>query len=564
MMVGLMAGGLALTACPVPAVAAAAGAESPVSLVVGLRTGGDVVGRLARKVDVVDSARLTGAVTVDVPAGQVAEAADVLRADPAVAYVEPDYIAHMSAFTPNDPSFSSQWGIAKARVNAAWTTDRGSGGVTVAVVDTGVKALPEFAGRLLPGKDFVHNDSNATDDNGHGTGTAGVIAAAGNNRAGIAGICWTCKILPVKVLDAKGAGTYSAIAEGIRYAADQRADIINLSLGGTDDSQVLRDAVAYAVGRGSLVIAAAGNDGKAVPHFPAAIPEVLAVGGSTPTDTRYSWSNYGVGWVDIAAPGCNSAPGLNGAVGQFCGTSAAAPFAAGVAALLASTSPTPSANAIRAALTLSAAPMAGNWVAADSGRIDAAAALAALPLVRAADHAIPAVSFRSPGTGALVRGIVPIGALASDDVGVARVQLLLDGRVLSTDTAAPFALRWPSAPRTGQVVLTLRAYDWAGNTATVSRRVLADNKPPAIRITAGPASGSRVRNTQHVTAVASDGAGVARMELIVNGKVTQRWAGTQHRFSVPTAKYGKTITVRMRAYDRAGNVGYGKARTWRR
>ena len=237
----------------------------------------------------------------------------------------------------------------------------------MAVVDTGVSPLPDLAGRILPGHDFVHGTGNAADDNGHGTMAAGVIAAAGNNRTGVAGICWNCRILPVKVLDARGSGSYVNIAAGIRYAADRGAQIISLSLGGPDDSQLLRAAVAYAAGKGALVIAAAGNKGSSAPHFPAAIPPVLAVGAVTSTDVRYPWSNYGKGWVGITAPGCNPAQSRTGAVGQYCGTSSATPFVAGVAALLASTVPMPSAAQIRAALVRSSIK--------PSGRVDAVAAL---------------------------------------------------------------------------------------------------------------------------------------------------------------------------------------------
>jgi thermitase len=559
--VGLLAAGLALTACPAPASAA----ESSVALVVGVRGTEDVVDRLEQKVDVVDSAPLAGGVTVDVPAGQAAEAAEVLRSDPAVTYVEPDHVAHMAATTPNDPSYASQWGIAKTRVNAAWDTTRGSASVTVAVVDTGVKALPDLSGRLLPGWNFVTNSANTDDDNGHGTMTAGVIAAAGNNGVGIAGICWTCKILPVKVLDANGSGSYSAIAQGIRYAAEHGADIINLSLGGSADGQVLRDAVAYAVSRGSLVIAAAGNEGSAAPHFPAAIPAVLAVGGSTAGDARYPWSNYGSTWVDIAAPGCNSAQSRTGEAGQFCGTSSATPFTAGVAALLASTSPAPTAAAIRTALTSSAVPLAGNWVSTTAGRIDAAAAFAALPEVLAADQTLPSTSFRFPAPAALARGVVSIGGRAGDDVGIARVQLLLGTRLLGTDTSSPYAFRWSSTASSGPVTLTLRAYDWAGKVAVANQVVTVDNTAPAVRITSAPANSARgVRKTKYVTATASDKYGVRVMDLIVNGKVTQRFTGTSHRFSVQTWKQGKAMTVRVRAYDRAGNVSYTPSRTWHR
>jgi subtilisin family serine protease len=546
--------GLMLAGFPGPAAAA----EPPVTLVVGLRSPADVVQRTG--VDALDSAPITGGLTVDVPAGQADAAAGALRVDPAVTYVEPDHIGHATA-APDDPAYPSQWGVPRARVDAAWTTTHGSAGVVVAVVDTGVTAIPELAGRLLPGHDFVNGDADADDDNGHGTMTAGVIAAAGGNGVGTAGICWACRILPVKVLDASGSGSYSAIAEGIRYAADSGAEIINLSLGGADDGQVLRDAVAYAVGKGALVLAAAGNDGSTAPHYPAAIPAAVAVGASTATDTRYPWSDYGASWVDLAAPGCNPAPARNGGVGQFCGTSSATPFAAGVAALLASTSPPPSAARIRTALTASADALAGGWVAA--GRINAENALHALPAAQT-EHATLSTTFRYPAPGTLVRGTIGVGALAAADAGVSRVQLLAGTLLVGTDTTSPYAFRWRTA-RTGPVTLTLRTYDRAGSVTLARRTVTADNTAPAAGILSAPRNGTRnVRRTKYVSAYASDYYGVRSLELIVDGKITQRYAGRSHRFSVQTWKHGAAMTVRVRAYDRAGNVRYTPARTWYR
>ena len=564
--VGLLVGGLTLVNSPAPAAAAPA-AAAPVSLIVGLRAGTedgasaaasgvDVVGALAPSVQVVASEPLSGAVAVDVPAGQVTEAVGLLRDDPAVAYVERDHTARIAAVTPNDPAYGNQWGIARASVDEAWDTTRGAGGVVVAVVDTGVRKVPDLASRVLPGRDFVNNDSNADDDQGHGTMAAGVIAGSGNNGVGIAGICWYCKILPVKVLDSRGVGSYSDVAEGVRWAADKGADIINLSLGGAEDSQVLREAVAYATGRGALVIAAAGNDSSKAPHYPAAIPAVLAVGASTARDARYSWSNYGSKWVDVAAPGCNPAQARNGRVGQFCGTSSATPFVAGIAALLASTKPTPTAATIRTALTSSADRLSGTWVAASSGRVNAAAALATLPV--ADDTVNPVTSFVTPGGSALVRGTVTVVARATDDVGIAKVQLLADGRIVGTDRVAPYRFGWRTSGRGATVQLGLRAYDRGGNVVTAARRVTVDNWGPSVRIAAGPPAATR-----RLTAVAADRNGVARLELLVNGKITQRYPGGRHRFAVRTAR-GKAMTVRVRAYDRAGNARSAPAQKWYR
>nr|WP_296065537.1 S8 family serine peptidase [uncultured Actinoplanes sp.] len=436
--------------------------------------------------------------------------------------------AAADAIRPDDPGYARQWGLVKTRVNQAWSAGRGNGRVVIAVVDTGVSPVADLAGRVLPGHDFVNDDDNAADDNGHGTMAAGVIAAAGYDGTGVAGACWACRILPVKVLDAKGGGGYDKIAAGIRYAADRGASIISLSLGGSDDSLLLRDAVAYAQSKGSLVIAAAGNRGSNRPHYPAAIPSVLAVGGLTPADTRYPWSNYG-SWVDVAAPGCNAAQTIAGAVGDYCGTSSATPFVAGVAGLLASTDPAPSAAEIRSALIASKV--------SPSGRIDALAALNALPY--AGDVTRPAVIFGA--TPALARGRVTITAAAADQHGIAKVQLFVAGRLIATDTSAPYAMPWQTAGLSAAVPVEVRAYDRAGNTTSVRRYVRADNTAPVVRV-AG--------NRKAVTARAADASGITRLELVVNGKVAVRHTGYLRRFAVPAG----ARTVQVRAYDRAGNV----------
>ncbi len=437
-------------------------------------------------------------------------------------------VAAPAEAAPSDPGFASQWGIVQTRVDQSWSTTRGSSRVIVAVVDTGVSALPDLAGRLLPGRDFVNHDDNAADDNGHGTMAATVIAAAGNNRTGVAGVCWSCRILPVKVLNAKGGGTYTDIALGIRYAADRGANVISLSLGGSDDSPLLSDAVAYAESQGALVVAAAGNRGVSTPHYPAAIPSVLAVGGVTDTGRRYDWSNYGP-WVDVTAPGCNAAQGPSGQIGPYCGTSSATPFVAGAAGLLASTDPAPTAAQISTALVASRT--------AGSGRIDVLAALRALPYD--GDVTRPAAAFGA--VRSVVRGRVTITATAADQHGVSRVQLYAGGRLIATDTTAPYAFTWQSAPRTATVPLELRAYDRRGNLTVVRRTVRADNTAPSLRLT---------RAGRVVTARAADPSGVARLELVVNGKVTARFAGPAHRFTVPK----RSRTVLVRAYDRAGNL----------
>jgi len=517
--VGFVVGALGLGLVPGTAHAA----DAPVSLVVGLRQESAPVAALGR-IAAIRTADLSDAVAVDVPAGQIAAATRALQADPNVAFVEPDHRAQAAVIRPDDPGYAGQWGLVRSRVNQAWSTTRGSARVTIAIVDTGVSRTPDLAPRLLAGHDFVNDDNDATDDNGHGTMAAGVAAGAGNNGIGIAGICWNCRILPVKVLDAKGGGSYSAIAEGIRYAADRGATVINLSLGGGDDSRLLRDAVAYAAGKGSLVLAAAGNQGSAAPHYPAAIPSVLAVGAVDRNDKRYSWSNYGSGWVDLTAPGCNPAQGRSGAIGEYCGTSSATPFVAGVAGLLASTDPAPTAAQIRAALVV-------------TPRVDAVRALAALPY--RADRVRPAVALGA--TPARARGVVTLSVAASDQHGVARVQVYAGGRLIGTDVTAPYAFRWRTTPASGVVRLEVRAYDRAGNVTALRRYVRVDNVAPALKV---------YRSGTFVTARATDASGIARLQLLINGRVSATHAGYIRQFRVPAG----ARSVQIRAYDKAGNA----------
>ena len=206
--------------------------------------------------------------------------------------------------TPNDPVLTQQWALRDIHAYEAWDITTG-GDVTIALLDTGVSpSHPDLKSKLLRGRDLYNNDDDPSDDEGHGTYTAGVAAASSDNGTGIAGICWGCKILPVKVLGSRGQGDDATIAAGIRWAVDQGVRIISMSLGGPDDTDVMRDAVAYAHDHNVLIIAASGN-GQAegnLPNYPAAYPSVLAVSATNSTDGVTGFSTTG-SFVDIAAPG---------------------------------------------------------------------------------------------------------------------------------------------------------------------------------------------------------------------------------------------------------------------
>jgi len=296
----------------------------------------------------------------------VTRACSLLKKD-FIEYVEPNYIANATQ-NPNDPGYSNEWGLEKIKCVAGWAISPGSSDVIVAVVDTGVDLdHPDLQSKLVTGYDFANYDAIPDDDNGHGTHVAGTIAAITNNYLGVAGVAPECRIMPIKALGANGSGYYSDIADGIRFAADNGAKVVSLSLAGTSSSYTMQAAVDYAISKGVLVVAAAGNNGSTTMMYPGAYEPVLCVGATDSADARASWSNYGT-WVDVAAPGVNIySTTLGGGYGYMSGTSMATPHAAGLAALCYSylgSSATPS--IVRTGLESGLDPV-GDWI---QGRIN--------------------------------------------------------------------------------------------------------------------------------------------------------------------------------------------------
>lgn len=280
--------------------------------------------------------------------GSLSEAMAVLAADPRVESVEQLAMLHLSGFVPNDPLYKDQWHLRRVQSESAWSYSCGQG-VTVAVIDTGVACYDHGAfskgtdlkgTRCDAGYDFVNDRAEAADDHGHGTHVAGTIAQTTNNGAGVAGLAHCARLMPIKVLSRTGSGTVADVASGIRFAADNGAQVINMSLGGRIKSKVLESAVKHAVDKGVIVVAAAGNTSRSV-EWPAAYPGVIAVSATNDKDALAWFSSRGPE-VAIAAPGvdviqqtiCNQ--GKNGCeiFGTFSGTSMAAPHVAGAAALV--------------------------------------------------------------------------------------------------------------------------------------------------------------------------------------------------------------------------------------
>nr|WP_296064191.1 S8 family serine peptidase [uncultured Actinoplanes sp.] len=458
---------------------------------------------------------------------------------------------------------------------AAWASSATWTSQTVAVVDTGVTPVGELDGSVLPGVNVVGgaaDPADATDDsvNGHGTAVASLVKAS----------CPACKILPVKAIDRRGAAFDSEVAQGIIAAADRGARVINLSFGapvqpGTPDpGALLQSAVDYARGKGAVVVAATGNDARGdLKYYPAANNGVLGVGGTNAAGGRYTkaddpageaGTSYGPGWVDVAAPFCATALTTTGAGQQVCGTSYSAALASGIAGLVKSRTAAANSWSIENALTSTATVPGEKWLTYGEIRADRA--------VAKVDTTAPVVGATTPNYMQRVRGTVAVAASKVTDAGggypagsgADHAWLYADGRYIGSDYSAPFAVNYNSAGRNGTVKLQWKVWDRAGNLGILNRNIVADNTAPTLTWTTGPANNAKVKGTVTVSAKATDAGGVWRVELWINGKLTQ-WDWTSgYSFKVNTARYGSTIKVQLRARDQVGNYRTLPTRTWKR
>ncbi|HEU5486829.1 MAG TPA: S8 family serine peptidase [Microlunatus sp.] len=291
-----------------------------------------------------------------------------------------------TAVTPNDPQFGSQWGLTKINAPAAWDISTGSASVVVGIIDSGCDLdHPELAPLLVNGFDMVDLGANPTapagfrfegdfagrdavpeDEVGHGTHVAGTIAAVSNNGVQVAGVGWQTRIMPIKALtrmvrisdgQVRGVGSSADVAAAVRWAADNGAHVINMSLGADAPTSVESSAVAYAIGKGVVVVAAMGNDGSANPSFPAAYPGVVAVGAIDSADKKASFSQTG-SHISLAAPGVGIlSTYLAGGTTTMSGTSMATPHVAGVAALIKAVKPSATGAEIADILRTTARPL---------------------------------------------------------------------------------------------------------------------------------------------------------------------------------------------------------------
>jgi subtilisin family serine protease len=443
-----------------------------------------------------------GVHVVAVPRQRVQEALASLRSEPSVENVERDVFLEALDTVPNDVLWSTQWGSRVVGAPRAWDASRGAPSVVIAMLDTGLDAQhADLRGSTVAGYDVVNDDADPSDDHGHGTSAAGIASARTNNSEGQSGVCWACSLMPVKVLDSGGSGKTSTIALGIAWAADRGARVLNMSFGGPGTTNTLRAAVDYAASRGTLLVASSGNSGVDTPFYPAAYDQVVGVAATTETDARYSWSNYG-NWVEVAAPGCNTATRVGGGYVEFCGTSSAAPMVSGIAGLAFALNTKATRTDVEQALAASATPLPG---VARFGRVNAPTVMSAVSStgtatpVQAPPPAPPPPPPPSPPPAAAPPPpTAPAPAVSPPQPPANLSRPRLRGLARVSRMLRVTAGTWSAGP-------VRFAYAWQRCTPTGRRcRVIARARKPTYRLTRLD-RGSRVR----VLVVASNAAGAA-------------------------------------------------------
>jgi hypothetical protein len=360
------------------------------------------------------------------------------------------------------------------------------------------------------------------------------------------GVAFKSRIMPIRVTDTQGYGYVSAMASGLVWAADNGARVANLSFRNVCLHSTILSAAQYMRSKGGVVTGSAGNTGVEEAIAPSdSITCVSAVGS---TDSKASWSSYG-SYVDVTAPGVSVYTTTNGGgYGSVSGTSFSAPVTAGVYALMMSANRTLAPSQLDSALFSSAVDLgaAGKDTYYGYGRVDAGAAVAKVRTTSSADTTAPAVSISSPTASARVSGLVAVDVSASDNVGIARVELYAGGNLLGSDSVVPYGFSWDTAGLPdGETTLEARAFDEAGNvgSAKLNVAVVNDTTAPSVSIV-NPPSGSTISSVTTISANATDDKRVAKISLKING-------------SEVALSYGSTLSYSWDPYG-GGGKGRGK------
>jgi hypothetical protein len=390
-----------------------------------------------------------------------------------------------------------------------------------------------------------------------------------NNAQGVAGVAGAARLMPVRIAYSDSTGChayYSTIASGLTYAADNGARVANISYGGVAGSSTIMSAARYMKSKGGLVFVSAGNNN--IDENITTDGSMIAVSATDENDAKASFSSWG-SFVTLSAPGTNIWTTNNaGGYSAWNGTSFASPLSAGVAALVMAARPDLSADQVQSLLYSTATDLGtpGLDPVFGYGRVNAAAAVTASAGVVALDTTAPVAALAAPLGGSNVSGLVPVSVNASDNIGVARVDLLVNGTVVATAATAPFDFSWDSTGvANGTARLSAVAYDAAGNAGSaaavsvnvsnVTTSVPNDTTAPVVAIS-NPVSGT-VSGNVSVSANATDNAGAAaiKMTVAIDGVLKAEGTGGSLGYNWNTKKStagAHTITVTAR--DAAGNT----------
>ena len=501
---------------------------------------------------------------------------ELLERHPGVRYVEEDGVAvALGHSAPASSEYADSWGVDHIEADKVHGSGMALGaGINVAVIDTGIDYNhADLAANYKGGYDFVNDDSSPMDDNGHGSHVAGTIAAV-KDGSGVVGVAPSANLYALKVLGSDGRGSYSDIVAALNWAAGNDMQIASLSLGGTTSSTTLADAVKNAYDNGLLIVAAAGNSGANSMLYPAAYSQVIAVGATTSSDTKASFSNYG-SKLEMAAPGVSIKSTVPGGYATYSGTSMATPHVSGVAALVWSNGIATTNAAVRSVLQSSALDIGAAGRDSNFGfglvRADRAVPAADPEPVPVPDTTIPSIRITKPAaTSNVPIGTLVIEGTSSDNVVVSAVEVKMDTGAYATATpkAPGDWSTWTisiSVGSAGQHRILSRATDSSGNqnwnSIYVNAITAVDTTKPSISITS-PASGSTVPAGQvTIRGTASDsGSGVKTVQVRVDTgayvTATPVAPGDWSSWSVTVNMGSGTHRILPRATDNAGNQNW--------
>jgi len=483
---------------------------------------------------------------LSVPSNALEKIKSQLEKHPLVEYVEPDYYFEPTETIPNDELFSLQWHHENLKSSSAWGISTGSPNAPIAILDSGIdKDHPDLSQKILRGYNFYDNTSDVTDFCGHGTLVAGVAAAQTDNSIGVAGVAWENPIMPIKITKPDCWGTYSAIIEGIIYAADNGARVANISYL-IFNGEAITDAAKYLHDQGGVVVASAGNTGKFEDYEDS--PYIISVGATDVNNNVVSFSSKGP-YVDFVAPGLNIYTTTNGGgYAPVSGTSFSAPIASGVIALLYSHDQTLSSPQVYEILKNSSTDSGepGRDYEYGWGIINPVLALSEIETI--SDDTIPpeitvplditqsatATHLSDGGTA------VSFSASAEDNV---------DGLIIPTcteDSEDLFQL--------GVTSVTCTAIDTAGNISSEIFSIsMEDNTKPEVQFV-------NIQEEQTLTDIESihveafDNVGISKVEFYIDGKLVDATTSDNFLFTLDTKNYldGQHV-IKAKAYDTSLN-----------